>query len=85
MIFVNGCFFHHHYGCKLAYIPKTRTQFWINKFNKNIENDIKNEQTLKNMGYKVITLWECDLRECFDYRMEQLIEEIQSSEYTEGY
>ena len=40
VIFVNGCFWHHHYGCKLAYIPKTNIEYWIDKFNTNIENDI---------------------------------------------
>ena len=62
VIFVNGCFWHHHYGCKLAYIPKTNIEYWIDKFNTNIENDIKHEKELKQMGYKVITVWECELK-----------------------
>ena len=76
VIFVNGCFWHHHYGCKLAYIPKTNIEYWIDKFNTNIENDIKHEKEIKQMGYKVITVWECELKECFEYRMTELMSEI---------
>ena len=76
VIFVNGCFWHHHYGCKLAYIPKSKTDYWINKFNTNIENDIKHEKELRQMGYKVITIWECEIKVCFEYRMEELMREI---------
>lgn len=77
VIFVNGCFWHHHYNCKLAYIPKSRTGFWIKKFNKNIENDINHEKELRQMGYNVITVWECEIKECFKYRMEELVKEIE--------
>ena len=79
-IFINGCFWHHHYNCKLAYIPKTRTNYWLKKLNKNIENDIKVEKLLVQMGYKVIIVWECELKECFEYRMKELIEEIEENE-----
>ena len=80
-IFVNGCFFHHHYGCKLAYIPKSNTQFWERKFERNTDKDMKNEKELKELGYKVIVVWECELKECFEYRMKRLIEEIEDQEY----
>ena len=76
VIFVNGCFFHHHYGCKLAYIPKSNSEFWINKFNKNIQNDNKIVKELHQLGYRVIVVWECEIKECFDYRMNALVEEI---------
>ena len=75
-IFVNGCFFHHHNNCRLAYIPKTNTDFWMKKFNRNIENDIKNINQLEQMDYKVITVWECEIKYCFEYRMEELVKEI---------
>ena len=75
-IFINGCFWHHHYNCKLAYIPKTREKYWISKFNKNIDNDIKNKKELEQMDIKVITIWECEIKDCFQYRMESLLEEI---------
>lgn len=76
VIFVNGCFWHHHYKCNLAYIPKTKTEYWMSKFNINIENDIKHEKELRQLGYKVITVWECEIKECFEYRMQELIKEI---------
>ena len=60
----------------MAYIPKSKTDYWINKFNTNIENDINHEKELRQMGYKVITIWECEIKECFEYRMEELMREI---------
>ena len=77
---VETCFWHHHYNCKYAYIPKTNQEFWINKFNKNMQNDIKHYKQLEQMDIKVIVIWECELKECFDYRMESLLEEIKNDE-----
>lgn len=78
VIFVNGCFFHHHNNCRLAYIPKSNTDFWIKKFNRNIENDIKHINQLEQMDYKVITVWECEIKDCFEYRMEELVKELKN-------
>ena len=50
VIFVHGCFWHRHHNCKFATTPKTRTEFWENKFKENIERDIKNQNKLKNLG-----------------------------------
>lgn len=75
-IFVNGCFWHQHYHCYLATVPKSRLEYWIPKLNKNVDNDIKNYELLKQMDYKVIIVWECEIKDCFDYRMEQLLIEI---------
>ena len=52
----------------------------INKFNKNMQNDIKHYKQLEQMDIKVIVIWECELKECFDYRMESLLEEIKNDE-----
>lgn len=79
VIFINGCFWHHHDGCKYAYIPKTRTEFWFNKFKRNVENDIKNQKILKDTGWKVIVLWECAIKNDFNRAMEALIQELSSS------
>ncbi len=75
-IFVNGCFWHHHYNCKLATMPKTRKDYWIPKIQKNIDNDIKHYHELEQMDYRVIVVWECELGKLFEYRMKNLIEEI---------
>lgn len=62
VIQVNGCFWHGHNGCKYYVIPKTRTDWWMAKINKTIENDSKNNKELKNLGWEVITIWECELK-----------------------
>lgn len=76
-IFINGCFFHHHNGCKLAYVPKSNTDFWLQKFEKNSYNDRKNIDELCGLGYKVITVWECEIKKDFDARMSVLLKEIE--------
>lgn len=76
VIFINGCFWHHHFNCKYATLPKTRQDYWIKKINRNVENDLKHYKELEQMDYKVIVVWECELKECFEYRMIQLIEEV---------
>lgn len=80
-IFVNGCFWHHHYNCKYATIPKTRKEYWLPKIQRNIDNDIKHYKQLEDMDYRVIVVWECEVRDVFEYRMEQLIEEIKNPYY----
>ena len=62
IIFIHGCFWHGHEGCKYATIPKTRAQWWQNKINTNIANDQKAIAALKNDGWKLITLWTCKLK-----------------------
>ena len=61
-IFINGCFWHGHNNCRYFVIPKTRTQWWTAKINGNIANDVKKKAALKKLGYKVITIWECQLK-----------------------
>lgn len=62
VIFVHGCFWHGHSACKYFVLPKTRTDFWLNKINGNIERDLKHEQALIHLGWKVITVWGCELK-----------------------
>lgn len=63
VIFVNGCFWHRHRGCRYAYMPKSRIDFWTKKFAQNTVNDKLNRDRLEAMGWKVITIWECELKE----------------------
>ncbi|HWY37054.1 MAG TPA: very short patch repair endonuclease [Bacteroidia bacterium] len=65
-IFVHGCFWHGHEGCKYFVVPKTRTDWWLAKIKGNISNDAKKKEKLKEIGWNVITIWECSLR--FDKR-----------------
>ena len=59
VIFVHGCFWHHHSGCKLAYAPKSRVVFWNKKFRSNVDRDRRNASELRRLGWRVITVWEC--------------------------
>ncbi|WP_281063262.1 very short patch repair endonuclease [Ancylobacter gelatini] len=59
-IFVHGCFWHQHQGCKVAHIPKSRSEYWAQKFRRNVERDAANEAALENMGWRVIVVWECE-------------------------
>ncbi|MGV8120419.1 MAG: very short patch repair endonuclease [Candidatus Xenobiia bacterium LiM19] len=61
VIFVHGCFWHRHPGCKYAYTPKTRQDFWIEKFSQNMKRDEKVEGELNDLGWKVIVIWECEI------------------------
>lgn len=61
-IFVHGCFWHRHAGCRNATIPATRIEFWTAKFDGNVERDSRNAAALEEAGWTVITVWECDLK-----------------------
>jgi DNA mismatch endonuclease, patch repair protein len=62
VIFIHGCFWHGHDGCRYYVVPKTRTEWWLNKINTNIANDFKAAKALKKEGWRIINLWECDLK-----------------------
>jgi DNA mismatch endonuclease (patch repair protein) len=61
VIFIHGCFWHGHEGCKKASLPKTRPDWWKDKINRNIQNDIHAEVALNTNNWNVIKIWECDL------------------------
>lgn len=62
IIYVNGCFWHGHKDCRYFVTPKTNTDFWMNKINKNIERDKKQIKQLQELGWRVIVVWECQLK-----------------------
>ena len=62
VIFINGCFWHGHEGCKYFKIPETRTQWWIEKITDTQKRDREAENQLNNLGWKVIVIWECELK-----------------------
>ena len=62
VIFVNGCFWHGHEGCKYFRLPKSNIEFWKEKIERNIERDRESMQALLVLGWKVIRVWECELR-----------------------
>lgn len=59
VVFVHGCFWHRHRGCKFAYAPKSRVDFWNEKFRSNVERDRRNASELRRLAWRVITVWEC--------------------------
>ena len=61
-VFVNGCFWHGHDGCKYFRMPKTNTEFWEKKINRNRERDKEEQKKLAEMGWHVIVVWECELK-----------------------
>lgn len=76
-IFVNGCFWHMHTGCKLSCIPHSNVEYWIPKLQHNFERDEINTNLLEQSGWKVITVWECKLCKKFlEQRLIRLYEEI---------
>lgn len=60
VIFVHGCFWHRHSDCKYAYMPKSRVEFWNEKFRSNVMRDKEKERLLADAGWKVLTVWECE-------------------------
>lgn len=62
VIFVHGCFWHRHPNCKSASTPKSNTDFWEKKFAANVKRDRKNKEDLERMGWRVIIVWECQIR-----------------------
>lgn len=77
VVLINGCFWHGHEGCRYFVVPKTNTEFWVEKISKNILRDRNNEEKLKELGWKVITVWECELKnDRKEKTLENIIKEI---------
>ncbi len=76
VIFVNGCFWHGH-NCPDGHLPKSNIEFWKNKIERNMERDIKSKQELEKSGWRVIILWECELKN-FEVKMAQLEYDIRN-------
>ncbi|HEY8930884.1 MAG TPA: very short patch repair endonuclease [Mucilaginibacter sp.] len=62
VIFIHGCFWHGHEGCKKATLPKTRVEWWKGKIERNIANDFNAEMALSKIGWTIITIWQCELK-----------------------
>ena len=74
VIFVNGCFWHGHKGCKYFVVPKTRTEWWLNKIKETQKRDREAEIQLNVLGWKVVIIWECELKSNrFDNSAKQLL------------
>lgn len=62
VIFIHGCFWHQHENCKVAHTPKSNTEFWTKKFERNIQRDKNVKQELLSQNFKVLTIWECTIK-----------------------
>lgn len=80
VIFINGCFWHRHPGCKEAYMPKSRVDFWKNKFDRNVQNDALCKNELIKSGWRVFVVWECEVKRHFEETMNRLVKEIRNYE-----
>ena len=77
IVFVHGCFWHLHEGCKYAKMPKSNVEFWENKLYGNRERDRRNQKELEDMGWNVITVWECELKkDSMEHTLEDLYKRI---------
>lgn len=61
-IFVHGCFWHAHRGCRFAKTPETRREFWAEKLSRNVQRDLESREALLNAGWRVLVVWECATR-----------------------
>lgn len=82
VIFVHGCFWHRHPGCKYAYSPKSRVQFWEAKFKENVRAHEKAMHELDQMGWRVMVIWECELKNLDSVRQKLtlFLEELQNGQ-----
>ena len=62
-VFVHGCFWHRHEGCRYASTPKSRAAFWTEKFAANVERDARQEAALRTLGWRVLVIWQCETRD----------------------
>ena len=77
VIFINGCFWHKHEGCRYFVWPKSNSAFWKEKIEKNAERDRTNYDRLRKMGLKVIVIWECSLKPKHrEETLNQLVKEL---------
>ena len=75
-IFINGCFWHKHEGCKYFVWPKNNAEFWKDKINSNVQRDTVVYKKLKELGWAVIVIWECSLKSDFEKTMRITIKKI---------
>lgn len=80
VIFVHGCFWHRHHGCKKATTPQTNKDFWEKKLARNVERDMEVSARLMQNGWRVLVVWECELKNPIDLSARLLREIVQCEE-----
>ena len=76
IVFVDGCFWHRHTGCRFAYTPKSRIEFWNEKFKSNVKRDRKVNTMLKEQSWNVVRIWQCQVN---PEGLKKLVEKIKKS------
>lgn len=76
VIFVHGCFWHHHEGCLKSKLPETRAEFWSDKIAANVRRDNGNNESLTKLGWQVIIAWECEIKRDVCAVVKCIIDEI---------
>ena len=76
IIQIHGCFWHGHDGCRYYKVPGTRTEWWLDKINKTKQQDVENYMKLKDLGWNVLIIFECELKTNFDQRMLRLLDQL---------
>ena len=82
VVFVHGCFWHRHAGCKDASMPKTNQSFWTEKFSENVQRDTRVVESLLRQGWKVMIVWECELVNKTIETIEKVAHTIRSNVHT---
>jgi len=80
-IFINGCFWHHHSGCRYAVLPKSRAEFWKAKLLANAERDRQAIQYLNEEGWRTLVVWECELRKS-EGALENLLKQLRDLSFS---
>jgi DNA mismatch endonuclease (patch repair protein) len=73
VLFINGCFWHGHEGCKYFVIPQTRREWWVKKINNTKKRDFKNYEKLKKQNWRIITVWECEIKNEPEKKLQEVI------------
>lgn len=73
VVFVHGCFWHYHQDCREGRIPSSNSKFWTEKLSKNVSRDLKHQEALKNQGWTVLVIWECEIEK----QLQTVIERIE--------
>ena len=76
VVFIHGCFWHQHKKCRYAVWPKTNKKFWNSKLKRNIERDRENNKKLKRMGYRILNVWECEVKRSLKMGSKKLIKKL---------
>lgn len=83
-VFVHGCFWHQHEGCKLASKPSSRQEYWKAKFDRNAERDNNSLRALTELGWQVVVIWECEVRKNADEVVQRLAKLLSDDHASSG-